>query len=196
MPIAYIIIYTSMAAWVLPPFRQYRTRYFYFFLILGLSDPLTYIAARIFSVDAIIIYAFSTPVLVLSLINIKNKFKIILLIISAASISMVLAVKLDMQEMMVYLLLQYFIIWILIFRHSIIMLLEKGLITLFNIFLNIYILSLLMKFIIIINNTKAGVYYFYISSAFEILIGIFFIIYNEKNSPAYRLLSKGKERYE
>jgi hypothetical protein len=36
----YILTYLGILVWLLPPIKQYKTKYFLFFLLLGLTDPL------------------------------------------------------------------------------------------------------------------------------------------------------------
>lgn len=42
MTIPDLIAIISMIIWFIPPFKQRKTEYFYFFLILALADPITY----------------------------------------------------------------------------------------------------------------------------------------------------------
>ncbi len=55
--------------------------------------------------------------------------------------------------------------------------------------LNFYVLTLLIKNFIIFIDLQTGIYYFYITSALEIFISLYFVFYNEKNSFRYKLNS-------
>jgi hypothetical protein len=48
-------------------------------------------------------------------------------------------------------------------------------------------ITMATRFYVVIENIRTGIIFFYISSAFGIIIGIFFLFYNEKNSPAFSL---------
>ncbi|MEQ8192756.1 MAG: hypothetical protein ABRQ39_32640, partial [Candidatus Eremiobacterota bacterium] len=50
MKLAVIISYVSLFVWIFPIFRQYRSNLFYFFLFLGISDPLSVFAVKVLSI--------------------------------------------------------------------------------------------------------------------------------------------------
>jgi len=49
---------------------------------------------------------------------------------------------------------------------------------------------MITRFIVVAGNLKTGIIFFYLTAAFGILIGIFFLFYNEKNSPKLRLVKE------
>lgn len=49
---AYIIYYTSLFAWLLPPIRQYKGKLFLYFLLFAIADPLTRISTISFHTNA------------------------------------------------------------------------------------------------------------------------------------------------
>jgi hypothetical protein len=51
----------------------------------------------------------------------------------------------------------------------------------------LYEFSVIPKFFILYSESMAGLAYFYFSTIIEIFIGLFFVFFNEKNSPTIRL---------
>jgi hypothetical protein len=70
-------------------------------------------------------------------------------------------------------------------------LVQTGNINLFYVVLILYMLTIILKYITVIFDLSTGVIYFYLTSAFQILIALFFILYNIKDSKL-QLYIKGK----
>ncbi len=189
MVFPYILLAISITVWALVPFRQYRGNYFIFFLILALSDPLVLLLYSIFPFHSVRFYSATSPFLIYSLLDfnkIKRKYLIFIFItitnIYFSVSASILFVKLD-------LLLQDLIILYLVFGKTLSDVFWNHRISIFYFILDLYIMTLIFKDIIIIINLRKGIYYFYISSALEVLIGVYFILYNERNSARYKLKS-------
>jgi hypothetical protein len=186
MSLARLIIATSIIIWLFPPFRQLKGGYFFYFLILGYSDPIVYLFIWLFKIYPIYTHLFLAFLLAISVLfynkklnNIWVGFGILLLISS-----LYLCNK------------NTLIIPIIIFRFVII---EQILITAMNAFLkfnriNIYFIILLfyeitvvLKYSALGLNYSTGIYLYYFTTASELLICFYFIFYNIHNSPLIRL---------
>jgi hypothetical protein len=64
---------------------------------------------------------------------------------------------------------------------------QKQRINIYFSILLIYELTTILKFIIYSYNYTSGIYMFYLSLVFEMVIGLFFILYNLENSPIIKL---------
>ncbi len=187
MVIPYIIYYISIIVWLFPPLRQYRTKYFPFFLILALSDPLIFIIYHFIKINPIRIYLITTFFLIIS-VTYNNKsakqkilFTLILVFLAItdyyADVSYIYIFKIFLSGILVFL-----------FVKETILFFNKNLtINLFYLILTLYEITIVLKFLFNVNQTHRGEVYFYITSAFELFIGIFFIIYNAQNSPKLKL---------
>ena len=47
-----------------------------------------------------------------------------------------------------------------------------------------------MRFVVVAGNIKTGIIFFYLTAAFSILIGVFFLYYNVENSPKFSMAGK------
>ena len=179
MIIAQIIFYLNIIAWLFPPFRQKGCRYFLFFLILALSDPGWYILTRIHLEDATFYYLVVSTLL---LATVFRKKEILLLLVPVLFIGIYLAAA----EIRIFTIILHFAILIYFLRELILIISQESRIILFNLIILLYEASVLFKFSASYFMT-AGYLFFYITTAFEILIAIFFTFVNEKNSPSLKL---------
>ncbi len=179
MIIAQIIFYATLIAWLFPPFRQKGCRYFLFFLILALSDPLWYFLHQMHYRDSTFFY------LVVSNLALAAVFrkKLLLLLL----IPVVLAgIFLNALEIRIFTIIFHFSILIFFLREFILIISHESRIVIFNLILLLYEASVIFKFSASYFIT-AGYLFYYITTAFEILIAVFFSVINEKNSPVLDL---------
>ena len=181
------IILISTVIWLLPPIRQYKKEYFYFFLILALMDPLQIILKLFVVIYPFRLYAIFVMFLIFSVLKIKHSKKTVLIMAAAAAVNVFLSFGMSFNVLLIYLMLEHLTILIIILKNAITLFFDKSVITLFHMVLILYMLTLVLKYLVVIIDLKTGGPYFYITSTFEILIGVFFIIYNEINSPRIKL---------
>ena len=105
-----------------------------------------------------------------------------------------IAIFANLQILKIDLLLQNIIIEYLILERTTLYIQGNNCINYFHLALNFYVVTLIIKDFVVLIDVKTGVYYFYITSSFEILIGLYFLFVNEKNSAIYMLESDGKMR--
>lgn len=186
MYLAKIIINVSILIWLLPPFRQLKGGYFFYFLILGYSDPLALLLLKLLKLEIIYTHLVMGLFLLLAVMfynkTIKTKWMILLIAFCIIGVSvgnrnfrylsLILFHLLIFVQLLVPSIKEYFL------KHRI----------------NLYFtLFLLYELLIILSTTgfafnyTSGVYFFYLSLAFEMLIGIFFTFYNLVNTPLFKL---------
>jgi hypothetical protein len=79
MTILWIIYFACIIAWALPPFKQYKTRYFFYFLALALSDPFTALMPKLFDASLWYGHVTTTSILIILLISIDKPKRLLAL---------------------------------------------------------------------------------------------------------------------
>ncbi len=192
MVIPYILLVVSIVIWIFIPFRQFRGNYFVFFLILATLDPLTVFIRALISIHPLRIYSICSIFLIFSLFDRKSFKKRIPLIFTIILINTLIALFSSFQFLQIDLFLLNIIIEFFILERTVLFIQEKKYINLFHLVLNLYMLTLIIKYFVIMIDVKTGINYFYVTSSFEILIGVYFLLANEKNSTIYILERDGK----
>jgi len=190
----YIAVFSNMFAFLLPPFRQYRGRYFLFFLVLAFGDPLTLFAIKIAHItpsnfNSLIAWATFLSVFT---INRESKgffFLLILTIMVALAFIFFNRQQAQLLNILINcLLLIYFI------KESAQYFQRTNEIHLGYFLLVLYQIGIITKLYTIAEYTKQGILYFYIINLFEIIVAIFFTIYKVENSPVFKLGSFGEQK--
>ena len=178
-----IIFFISISIWLFTPFRQYKNRYFLYFLILAILDPLVLIIQLFGSIQPSRIYLIGVLFQIISLLNFRKtiNYKIILLLIIITNIWF--SFNFGILAINLCLILENLIVLTIFLKISILNTYENMQINSFYVVIIFYLISIITKFLVGITDLKFGVPYFYLTSAFEIIIGIFFIFFNDKNSP-------------
>jgi len=193
MNIYYIIAYISIFIWLFPPIRQYKTEYFYFFLILALTDVVVFLLIKLiklFPTNPQTIYLFSAVLLILSLVKL-DKIKAAFLF-CLVGIIIFICNKYDAKLMLVLYALINFAILLIILYKFIQYLMNNNSISIFFVFLISYELSLVLKNIVAFTDLLQGVTLFSITTLFEIAFGIIFTFVNV-NTKVYKLPVKDIE---
>ena len=184
MIIAKFIFYVNIVAWLFPPFRQKGCKYFLFFVILALSDLIWYSFFRMHMQDAAYYLFIST----LLLAAVMRKKYLLLLLIPVLSAGFFLTAS----ELRIFTMILHFAILIFFLKEFILIISRESKIVLFDLVILLYEASVIFKFGASYFLT-AGYLFFYITTAFEILIAVFFSFINEKNSPAFKLQMEPEE---
>lgn len=176
------IVYLNIFIWLLIPIRQYKTRFFPFFLVLGILDVLSLGLFYLFNVNLIITYLFGTCVLLyIALFEFGKRLKFSLLIFFIIISTLIANYSITESEVIQFVI--HFIIIIAFLKILILYFASNHKILLFHLILIAYEFSLILKFFVYYREVELGPVYYYVTTAFEILIGLFFIFVNEKNSP-------------
>lgn len=179
MIIPKIIYFFNIFAWLLPPFRQKGCKYFLYFLILALSDPIFGLINWIHNSNSTSYYLFVSTLLLISLLRKK-------VLLFSLLIVLFLSIYLNNPEIRFFTFLVHFVILLYFLKEIIVIISRDSKIVLFNLVLVLYEATVLFKFAASYLEI-AGYLFYYITTAFEVLIAVFFTIYNEKNSPAINL---------
>ncbi len=180
MRIALIIIYLSSFAWIFPIFRQYKSNLFYFFLFLGISDPLTIFLFEVFRYPPGIIFVIFAPILFYT-INIDRQKKLSINSIEIFVFLLTLILFFTVPNNDVIMLVIYTMILIRVIYKILIELHHKQIVNVFHIVLAFYMTTSVASLLIYLNGDYQAMVLFYINLAFQILIAIFFSIFSENN---------------
>jgi hypothetical protein len=179
MIIPQIIFYSTSVAWLFPPFRQRGCRYFLFFLTLAISDPVWKLITLFQFGDSSFYYLIISTI---ALTAVLKKKELLLLLIPA----LFAGIYLSPSEIRIFTIIVHFSILIFFLKEFILIISRESGIVIFNLILLLYEATVLFKFSASYFMT-AGYLFFYLTTAFEILIAIFFSFVNEKNSPVIKL---------
>lgn len=189
MIIAKFIVYLSVFVWLFPPIKQFRSSFFYFFLVLALGDPISvpFIYYRLIppSVFHLAISAaayFSLPQL--------NRHLKRAYIIPVLALIFAFSVLLPKEYLILLIGILHFFIFLAILQYTINFLSITGRIQLFHLLLLTYETSLLLKFIDKIFAVNYGMTEFYFTTGFQIILGILFCFINEENPKLSLKFSK------
>jgi len=182
MEIIKLIGYINSIIWILIPIRQYKTKFFLFFLVLGLLDPLAFTSIFLIKFNVAILYLFGTIVLFYTAsLGIKREIKIgfslFFLVASLIVVFYSMPISIIIQ-MVIHLMIFIYFLKILVVFYS-----EHRKLLLFHLVLVVYEFSLLLKFYVFYHEVGVGPAYYSVTTALQIIIGIFFIFVNEVNSP-------------
>ena len=190
MIIPYIVFISSILIWFFPPFRQYKTEYFLFFLFLALADPIVLLLNIFLAVEPIYEYLVISFLLILALINRRKLKKNWIIIILSFLILLTAIITLPLKTMSEITILLSSIVLFIILKNSLLYFNENHTINLFFLILILYEITIIIKFIYTTSRTHSGTVYFYTISFFEVFIGIFFSFYNKENSPKFKLIKE------
>jgi hypothetical protein len=185
--ILWIIYVSSVLAWLFPPFRQYKTRYVFYFIALALADPLSLLFFQIIDMNLWQGHAISTSIyIILLLFGGKTKkvvifsiiiFWIMLLFYAGAS-------DITLHNVVAF---NFFIILFIISKNFIVNIKETESINLFFVVLLLYNISGVMKVLFRLNYSNTGYLYFFLTNFFQIFIAIYFTVYNVNNAKRFHL---------
>ena len=181
MPVEKIIVYISTFFWLLPPFRQFKGRYFYYFLILALADPINILSISIIGVPNYSVHSIMGLLLFYSIGTGENEKKYML-----ANMIFMLAffLFLFLLDNLLYLILTLHLLILYRFlRLSLLNTFSKYELNIFLLMLVFYEISVVVKTIVFISGTNLGVIFFYLTLSFQILVAIFYTIFREDSSP-------------
>ena len=181
------ILTLSILTWGIIPFRQFKKKFFIFFLILALMDPIIITAFLLFHVDPLRIYVPLVLLSIYSLFEVKTIKKNIFLFILIIASSLVFSFLGNNELLRICLMFLILVTFIIFFKFALIELYKEEHINIFYFVLCVYEISLLLKFMLEIINIKTGAIFFILSLLFEVFIGTYFIIYNEVTSPKIKL---------
>ena len=188
MKIALIVLYISMIAWIIPIFRQYKCNIFYFFLLLGISDPLNHFLIHIIHFRSSLLYVIIAPILFYS-INIDRKkaftinwIEIFVFVLAYSLIPMVNRYAIILLIVDILILLRIVLKVIIELHHN-----QK--LNVFYLVLAFYETTCVASLIIFLNGEYQSILLFIINLSFQILFAIFFSIFREDHPKLTYVIS-------
>ena len=188
MEIAVIIAYISTFAWIFPIFRQYKCNLFYFFLFLGLTDPISLLLMNTLHLSPGPVPVIVAPFL-FYFIN-YNRQKIFR--INKIEIPVfVLAYSLSLMDTSyaIILLIVDILILLRIILKIIIELHHNQKLNIFYLVLAFYETTCVASLTIYLNGEHQSIILFYINFSFQILFAIFFSIFREDHPKLTYIIS-------
>jgi len=190
MTIPFIFIYISIILWTFPLYKQYKTRYFLYFLILSLADPVKIFMLFVFQLGA---NRFTWEIVLLLLVSLIQNIKIKWVLTGISIIGLILSVfyKFD-KNTMLYL---TFAIHIILWGNMILLLLKRMVefqsLNLFLSFLVLYELITIFRFLAIILNNESGGLSNHLGGISQYLFAILFTFINI-NTKDFAFIPKEK----
>lgn len=177
------IFFISIIVWFFPAIRQYKTKYFWFFLILALSDPIVYILRTTLIYNpSFYFYVFISFLLIISLQDKDFIIRARLFWLSIFILTIIgFFLDISNNSQLLLLLFTNSIILFILLRNYIVEFVNKKN-NLFLLFLVIYQLTNISKFLNLLLGFADATAFFIITSIFQIAFGLFFSIFREDNS--------------
>ena len=190
---AYIIFYTSVFAWLLPPIRQYKGKLFLYFLVFAVMDPLSYILTISFKTNTYQIQSLISFAAVLAVSVNKISEKNIVFIFTGFILTLFIIITQVRDIIYLYLIVLHLIITWYFLKETLISFSKNNFLILGWVVLILYEISIVLKLIIVLEVTQVSVIYYYLTTSFEIFIALFFTIYKVEHSPKIKLSVKDME---
>jgi hypothetical protein len=179
----YTVTYLSIIVWLFPPFRQYKTSVFYYFLVLGIADIFSLfflVYLRIQFLPVYVIFSYCLLVALLEFEYIKSKkIAIVSLGIIIACLCLVKIVGNFYISLIAFfhLMIIFRILYLFVMKVA-----QKQVIDFFYLVLAFYEFTIILKFLNFLFELKVEAEtYFYITTGFELLVGIFFTTFREES---------------
>ena len=185
--IAYIIIWLNIFIWLVPPFRQFRTKYFLFFLILALADPLQLFFLFVVHISIDMLRPVIAFIAFISLI--KRDKKILIISLGVVLIYLLIMNSLTTLELLIVGIIIQTLILLTVIYDFLMFTSEFKAINLFLVILIMYQVMVVYKFIASILDVHNGVVIFYLSTFLQIIFCVLFTIFNV-NSKKFLLVKE------
>ena len=186
MIVGYVVGLIGNIVWLLIPFRQIRTNYFYFFLVLAVYSAF-FLLDHILLIHPAKVYFGQGLFLIISLYNFRKIPYYIPFLLIILIISIILPIWLSIETIIPFLVVEHVIFFFIILKRTVLYSYQFKKLNIFHFVLLLFGITAITRFIVVLNNLRTGVIFFYITAAFGIFIGIFFLFYNENNSPEISL---------
>jgi len=177
MNIPLILIYSSIILWIFPIFKQYKTEYFLFFLILAIFDPVKMLLYLFFHLGAHR-FGWVTALFLITVLTPKIRIRNALLVVSFIAMAISILFKMDTTVMMLISCLLHLVILGII----IVCLLNRFLITqslnLFLCLLIVYESINVMKYLIVLSNNETNALSWYVGGVTEFIFALVFTFIN------------------
>ena len=174
--LVFLIVYFDIFVWAIIPFRQLGKKYFYYFYFSSLGDLLTLFSRFLFHSNTNFFYIPCNTIMLLLIQDASSvkKYKVIYLAILFTLSTSFFLINID--ESFILNALIHFLILITLSKDFIKIYFKERKISLFVAVIILDEFINILRYLGVISGASNGYFYFYASTAFEILIGLFFWI--------------------
>lgn len=179
------LLYISTVLWLFPPIRQYKRYFFYFFLVLALIDPISFIYLELTHKSVPFgFYIMANFLLFISTLEKSSLQRNLFFIIFSGLIllGIVVFAGFTFKQNLIILLAFQIMIFAGILKKFIINFALNKRIMLFQLVLIFYVLTTITKFLNLLTNFADATAFFIITSIAQIIFGFYFSIVRENNS--------------
>jgi len=169
------LLYIEKIVWIFPAIRQYKNKYFAYFLTLGLLGIAGFICREVFSFNANIVNTFAFLFLLIAVLPKKfvRKYFYIFALLFLALVCVYLFFITLKLEVIIWVAFHILIFSIIFFDFLNELVIHEA-IKWFYAVLLFYELSLIVEFFNMITETEGTLFYYLISMIAQILVGLFF----------------------
>lgn len=178
--------YILHTIWLIIPLRQIKTNFFPYFLIYAFLSVFM-LFDYILLIHPAYVYLGSGFFLIISLFRFRKIPHYKLFLAGAIIISVILPFLLSVSLITFCLIFEHIIIFLIILKRTILYSGREEKLNIFHFVLLFYEITIITRFIVVMGDIKTALIIFYFTAAFGIIIGIFFLKYNENNSPKFYL---------
>ena len=181
---SHTILYLSILVWLLPPLRQYKTFFFSYFLVLGIADVISVLLMKFFQTSSYDFYVIVSFCLFITLQKIEYVKKKKMIFIGLGLIVICLSFfRMETNQYIILIAVLHLMIIFRILYLFVMAVAQKQAINFFYLVLAFYEFTVLLKFLNYLFPLNVDAHaYFYITTGFELLVGIFFTTFRE-DSP-------------
>lgn len=178
-----LIAYFSMLVWFLPLVKQRNTKYFGFFLIYSLIDPITRLVFWAFNLMPLTFYP---AFILLSALALTNNYKNIRFLFGVL-LTLIISILLGLNLFWLYIIciLGTTLILFILINHLIVKIYQEHTINLFLCAFILFQFVSIIKLIVILLNFYSGVTSFFLATISQIFFALLFSLvnFNTKNYP-------------
>lgn len=183
------ILDISIFFWLLPPIRQFKGRFFYYFLVMALSDPINIFCFQVLKTPQYLIHSVAGLFLIFSLIFLSDGVRKRLFIISALVFGFFIGMIL-LPDFVYLLLSMHIVIFLILIKIAVMPVYQKNIVNIFYFALLFYELSLVLNISLILGSGDIRIILYFSTLSFQILMAIFFTIFTEKSEILIRHLKE------
>jgi len=174
------LVLTSVVVWILPPFRQYKSYMFDFFLVLALIDPITFVYGITTRKSLpLAIFTLFVFLLIVSVTSEENLKKLKYLFVATPIFFISLIPILETVHYHFFIIFENFVLLFIFLKWLITDYVEKRKLKVFYLILVFYILTVILKYFNLLIGFADASQFFIITSIAQIFFGLFFSVFRE-----------------
>lgn len=176
MSIPNIIAYLSIFVWLFPPLKQRGTKYFLFFALLAICDPLALVFYHIFQINSFQYYVVVGLLSVYLLTNKKTRYKLATLVLTF--IYLFFGRHLNLEQVLILNTIFQTTILIIVVKELVVFMEIETAINVFLLLLISYQIITVYKMMVLVSFIEQNLIINNLSSFIQLFYGISFILVN------------------